>query len=145
MPTTPKYVIVQHSGFGYSQKPGFEQGLEVRAVDKVADQRKITKIGGLLFDSHREADDYTFDEKIVGPGMYPNAKGTFADLTIDDLKVYIPPNETDDAIQLAVSTVKHAVEHWGADATVIGPDVVEFKRIINGTERTVRLAVSIAN
>lgn len=53
----------------------------------------------------------------------------------------------DDA-ELVVGTVRRMVEHWGAEA-VVKPTadnvkrIVEYKQIINGVERVVRLTISI--
>lgn len=87
-----KYTVVQHSGFGYGGKTGFKQGLEVRAVTRQAEVRKVEKAGGILFDSYAEADKFC-DEATEGPGIYPQAKGNFAREAIDGLRIYIPVRE----------------------------------------------------
>ena len=93
---TVKYTVVQHSAYGYQQKPGWEQGLETRRVSKVKDQQAIEKAGGLLLNTYGEAED--FAEQAMYPpgveGLYPAAAGTFASLKIDGLAIYIPVRQT---------------------------------------------------
>lgn len=91
-----KYTIVQHSGYGYAGKEGFARGLEVRTVSTKRLEAAVRRIGGLIFDSHREATD--FEDKASFPnesvGIYPQAQGTFSEhLKVDGLAVYIPVRE----------------------------------------------------
>lgn len=92
---TLKYTMVQHSGYGYAKKPGFEHGVEVRMITTVAEVRKVEKAGGILFDSGAEA--YAFEESASFPegheGLYPKAAGTFSSEKIDGLAIYIPVRE----------------------------------------------------
>lgn len=86
------YTIVQHSGAGYGYKPEFEQGLEIREVTDGRFQNKIRTLGGKLFATWSEADDYV-DSESYQPGnesLIPNAPGTFVDYEVDELKLYIP-------------------------------------------------------
>lgn len=87
-----KYAIVQHSAFGYKGDRTFEQGLEQRVVTTKKEADAIEKAGGILFDTYGEADD--FCDMVMYPeddaGLTPSAKGTFADLKVDGLAVYIP-------------------------------------------------------
>lgn len=86
-----KYAIVQHSGWGYKKDPQFIRGLEVRAVSG-KEIHAVEKAGGLLFDSYMAAQDFE-DTAPYPPGytkLIPNAQGTFSNLTIDGLAVYIP-------------------------------------------------------
>lgn len=91
----PKYTLVQHSGFGYAGKPGFEHGVESRTLTTQGEVTKVRKAGGLIFDSGFEADE--MEEKInYGEStsmLYPNAKGTFSTEKIDGLAIYIPVRE----------------------------------------------------
>lgn len=93
--TPDKWTVVQHSGYGYAGKPGFAKGLEVRVVHTKAEQDKVEKAGGLLFDTYIAADKFG-DEAMFPPevgGMYPQAAGTFASLEVDGLRVYVPVRE----------------------------------------------------
>ncbi len=89
---TRKYAIVQHSGFGYGGNPQFEQGLEVRSVTRKADQTKVEKLGGKLFDNYVQADEYADAEPYPAHygGLIPKAPGRFADFEVDGLRVYLP-------------------------------------------------------
>jgi hypothetical protein len=90
--TERRWVIVQHSGFGYTGDPQFEKGLEVREVSTMKDRRLVERVGGLVFDDWKRADDFT-EEATYDPdhtGLIPNAKGTFSDKEIDGLRIYIP-------------------------------------------------------
>jgi hypothetical protein len=89
----PKWTIVQHSGFGYGGKPGFEKAIETRQVSTLKEQTTVLKAGGLLFDDWKTADDYENDPKVVGEGMYPRVPGTFSNHEIDGLKIYVPPKK----------------------------------------------------
>lgn len=86
-----RWTVVQHSGFGYGNKPGFEKALETRQLDTEADQQLVLKVGGKLFDSYTEATEY--EENNVGEGMLPQAPGTFSEEKVDGLRIYIPPTE----------------------------------------------------
>lgn len=84
------YVIVQHSGFGYNADPQFEKGLETRRIPDKKTLTAIEKAGGVVME-YLAAEE--FCEKAMYPsnaGMIPNARGTFADLTVDGLRVYVP-------------------------------------------------------
>jgi hypothetical protein len=109
MGTTRKYgakwTIVQHSGYGYAGKPGFEHAVETRMLATVAEQRRAKKAGGLLFDSWKEAEDFAEganhppDHEEIAlkgellSGLHPAAKGTFSKLLVDGLAIYIPVRE----------------------------------------------------
>ena len=93
--TEPKYTVVQHSGFGYSAKDGFEHDLEPRRVTTQREQDAVTRVGGVLFGDWKDADDYCEAESYPGDGvalaLHGRAPGTFADLEVDGLRVYVPP------------------------------------------------------
>jgi len=85
-----KYTVVQHSGVttGHTEfAKGLEpKGLAPNQLDKVA------KAGGLIFNSYTEADDYA-EAQMYPPGyngMTPRAPGTFSDVEIGGLKIYLP-------------------------------------------------------
>lgn len=86
------YTLVQHSGFGYSDKPGFEQAVEIRSVDSVLDRNKVERARGVLIKSYPQIDK--LEEQVNYPpgteGLYPKAQGTFSEAMIDGLRIYIP-------------------------------------------------------
>jgi hypothetical protein len=90
-----RYTVVQHSGYGYAEDPQFRQALETRRVSTAAEARKIERAGGLVL-SYEEAE--RFAEKAMYPPdagnwLIPAAQGTFADLQVDGLAVYLPVRE----------------------------------------------------
>lgn len=88
-----QYTVVQHSGFGYADKPGFEHGLEPRRIT-AREARAVERAGGLVFEGYREADDFCEAAMYPeGAGLLPAARGTFAELRVDELRVYIPVRE----------------------------------------------------
>lgn len=85
------HTVVQHSGHGYANKPEFRQGLEPRNVSTAANRDKVKKVGGLLFRTYIDADDYAFHEMYDGhDSLDPQAPGEFAREGVDDLRIYIP-------------------------------------------------------
>jgi hypothetical protein len=94
--TTPAvWTVVQHSGYGYNHDPDFQQGLETRHVETRPEQDRIAKAGGLMFDSYTDAEDFA-DAAMYPPGyqgLMPRAAGTFSNLQIDGLAIYIPVRE----------------------------------------------------
>ena len=87
-----KWTVVQHSGYGYAQKPGFKQAVETRALSTVGEVRRVERSGGVVFDSYLLAEE--FAEKANFPadykGLYPKARGTFSSQMIDGLRIYQP-------------------------------------------------------
>ena len=83
-----KWTVVQHSGFGYKGDTTFAKALESRMAQRKVDQKKILRVGGVLFDSYKEAED--FCDTAAGDGPVPAVKGTFSDKMIDGLAIYIP-------------------------------------------------------
>lgn len=89
-----KWVVVQHSGMGYRGDETFARMLETRMVSGKKIEMKVTKAGGILFDSYGEAEDF------AEAAMYPpdndngsligKAQGTFSNEEIDGLRIYIP-------------------------------------------------------
>lgn len=92
-----KYTVVQHSGFGYGNKPEFAKGLEVRTVATKAEQDIVVRAGGVLFDTYGQADE--FCDRAMYPGeregldLVPRARGTFSETKVDSLRVYLPATE----------------------------------------------------
>jgi hypothetical protein len=90
--TTNKWTIVQHSGYGYKRNPQFQHAVEVRKTESAAEERRVEKAGGILFDTYMEAEN--FAERANYPvghvGIIPDARGTFSVWVIDDLHIYIP-------------------------------------------------------
>src|SRR5262245_22723640 len=86
------YTLLQHSVFGYAQNPQFEQAVEMRLLNRKDQLAKIEKLGGLIFDSYAEADDavdaVNYPHGVRRP--IPNARGTFANMKVDGLKLYLP-------------------------------------------------------
>lgn len=97
MPNKALWVIVQHSGCGYGEKPGFKQGLELRSVDTKTAKMRVLNAGGLLFNTYMEASNFCDDESYPNAkdydGLYPRAPGTFSRHKIDDLKIYLPKDK----------------------------------------------------
>lgn len=94
--STDQRTIVRHSGYGYAGNPQFARGLETRAVATKALAGKIRKAGGLLFEGpdggYGAAESYAEAEMYrTTSGLIPAAPGTFAELEVDGLAVYIPP------------------------------------------------------
>ena len=87
-----KWTVVQHSGYGYTHKPGFEHAVETRAITTVGELKRVERSGGVVFDSYLLAED--FAEKADFPadykGLYPQARGTFSSQMIDGLRIYKP-------------------------------------------------------
>jgi hypothetical protein len=87
-----KWTLVQHSGFGYGQKPEFRAAVETREVTGKT-LEKVKRAGGVLFDSYGEAEDAS-DRENYPPGtsgLVPNARGAFhTKLEVDQLRLYLP-------------------------------------------------------
>lgn len=90
-----KWTVVQHSGFGYNGDPTFARGLESRRVTTKAESTRVERVGGLLFDSYGKAEDFcdtaAYPEGYVG--LTPCARASFADATVDGLRIYVPVRE----------------------------------------------------
>ena len=89
---TDKWTVVQHSGYGYTNKPGFRQAVETRKLATVGEVRLVERAGGVVFDNYLLAEE--FAERANYPAdnnsIYPRAKGTFSLLKIDGLRIYKP-------------------------------------------------------
>lgn len=91
MSKTMLWAVVQHSGFGYKNDPGFKKGLELRNVT-AKDAERIKAAGGVVFDTYTEADEYAFVEMYPegASGLYPQARGAFSKRVVDGLRIYLP-------------------------------------------------------
>lgn len=88
------YTLVQHSGFGYGEKPGFEQALEIRALSGPRERQLVEKVGGVVVDTWAEADELEVRLSYpAGAGLYPQFGGTFSGKKIDGLRIAIPKRE----------------------------------------------------
>jgi hypothetical protein len=87
-----KWTVVQHSGFGYSGDPVFESGLEERRVGTKAEQARVERAGGVLFDDYSQAEDFAMEAMYPADtvGLAPSARGSFSEKTIDGLRIYVP-------------------------------------------------------
>lgn len=85
------YTLVQHSGYTYSGKPGFDAAVELRSVT-TAQEKVVKKVGGLLFKDYDTASEREYDENFPPEveGMYPEARGSFAKSKITGQNIYIP-------------------------------------------------------
>jgi hypothetical protein len=89
------YTVVQHSGYGYNNDPQFEHALESRKLGTKVEADRVTKAGGVIFPGYTEAEDFAEKAQYQpdNASIIPNAKGTFSDQLIDDLRIYIPVRE----------------------------------------------------
>jgi hypothetical protein len=84
------YAIVQHSGVttGHAE---FEQAVEHVQVTARAAQ-KVRKVGGLVvedwIDGELLAEQINYPQDYMG--LTPAARGTFSDVTVCGLRVYLP-------------------------------------------------------
>lgn len=85
------WTIVQHSGFGYGQKPAFKKGIEIQRLTSKSERKKVLEEGGLIFDSYKTTDDFIMEVSYPeGSGLAPNAPGSFSKKKIDRLRIWIP-------------------------------------------------------
>jgi|tagenome__1003787_1003787.scaffolds.fasta_scaffold20165400_3 hypothetical protein len=94
-----KWTLVQHSGFGYGEKPGWEHAVEMRQITTDVELKRVQSVGGYVFDSYEEADKQEMASNYPkgttdNPLTYPEVLGTFSHKTLDDLKIYIPATAT---------------------------------------------------
>lgn len=90
------WTIVQHSGYGYANKPGFERGLETRHITTATERNTVKKAGGLLLDSYVEAEALAMEQMYPedgSGGLYPLAGGSFSTVQIDSLAIWLPPRD----------------------------------------------------
>jgi hypothetical protein len=101
-----RYTVVQHSGYGYAEDATFLEGLESRPLETDAQIARINRIGGAVFDSYGEAEDFCDWAMYIAhatPGIVPEALkiGEFDRLQVDGLAIFKPK--------------KNAVESFRAD------------------------------
>ena len=94
-----KWTLVQHSAYGYQEKPGWDKAVETRMITTDAELKRVESVGGMVFDSYSEADNQeyksNYPDGVEIPGQpfqltYPEVKGTFSDKELDGLRIYIP-------------------------------------------------------
>jgi hypothetical protein len=89
-----KWVVVQHSGYGYRGDETFKQMLETRMVTGKKIESKVTRAGGILFDSYGEAEDFAeaamYPPESDNGSLIGKAQGTFSNEEIDGLAIYVP-------------------------------------------------------
>jgi|tagenome__1003787_1003787.scaffolds.fasta_scaffold20677639_2 hypothetical protein len=94
----PKWTLVQHSAYGYAEKPGWEKAVETRQITTDAELKRVKSAGGFVFASYNEADDQEYKSNYPkGAGetlTYPEVLGTFSDKELDGLRIYIPASIT---------------------------------------------------
>lgn len=87
------YTIVQHSAMGYKDDYTFQKGLEVRTMTYKKDLTAVQQVGGRVFETYKEANDYAFTEMYPPDhdgSLIPKAKGLFSHKKVDGLRIYIP-------------------------------------------------------
>lgn len=87
------YTVVQHSGYVFGRKPEFKQGLEAAWISDKVQIKKVQELGGRLFDSYVEAENYCQDEMYpphIKTFLTPRAQGRFSTWGIEGLGLYIP-------------------------------------------------------
>lgn len=97
---TPMHAIVQHSGYGYAKKFDFKKGLESSQVETQSEVDRVASAKGILFGDYLAAEEYCMKEMYpegVGPygtgdsiGLIPQAPGSFSEVTMDGLAIYVP-------------------------------------------------------
>jgi hypothetical protein len=94
-----KWTLVQHSAFGYQEKPGWDKAVETRLITTDVELKRVESVEGFVFDNYNEASsqeyksNYPDGVEIEGREFtltYPEVKGTFSDKELDGLKIYIP-------------------------------------------------------
>ena len=96
--TEEKWTLVQHSAYGYMEKPGWESAVETRRITTDAELKRVESVGGFVLNSYDEADkqeyasNYPEDHPThtANELLYPGVNGTFSDKELDGLKIYIP-------------------------------------------------------
>lgn len=85
------YTLVRHSGWKEGANQQFENAVEERSV-RVAMSRRITAIGGLVFDDYKDAYDaaLAYNYPPGHSGIIPMAVGNFEKSTGDVMYLFIP-------------------------------------------------------
>lgn len=89
------YTLVQHSGYGYAGKPGFQQAVETRGLERLSERNLVQRVGGVLYADYGAAEDaameLNYPHPFKGPmDIYPGFQGSFSDKMIDGLRIAIP-------------------------------------------------------
>lgn len=89
------WTLVQHSGYGYAEKPGFQQAVETRNLATRAEANLVNRVGGVIYADYNEAEDaameLNYPHDFNGPAdIYPQFQGTFSEKRIDGLRIAVP-------------------------------------------------------
>lgn len=92
------WTLVQHSGYGYAEKPGFMQALEIRSLANRAERNLVERVGGVVFEDYGSARDaeeaLNYPHEFKTPAdIYPRFEGTFSPKMIDGLRIALPLNK----------------------------------------------------
>jgi hypothetical protein len=94
-----RWTLVQHSAFGYQEKPGWDKAVETRRITTTAELERVKSVGGYIFTSYGEADTQEYKSNYPkGAGdtlTYPEVLGTFSHKEIDGLKIYMPATKVE--------------------------------------------------
>ena len=84
--------LVQHSGYGYGNKPQFQRAVETREVRTKREQDAVLRAGGVLFETYSEAENAAEKENYPPDveGIVPSVRGSFSSTKLDQLAIYIP-------------------------------------------------------
>jgi hypothetical protein len=97
--TEERWTLVQHSAFGYQEKPGWEKAVETRRITTTEELARVQSVGGYVFESYDAADTQEYKSNYPkGAGetlTYPEVLGTFSHKKLDDLAIYIPATKTE--------------------------------------------------
>lgn len=92
-----RWTLVQHSAYGYQEKPGWEKAVETKMISTGKELVDVTNEGGLVLESYNEADEREMQENypdLAGAALtYPRVKGTFSNKTLDGLRIYVPAKD----------------------------------------------------
>lgn len=88
---SPKYTLVQHSAAVRAGDETFSLSVELRSIfgKQILD---VAKAGGLIFNSYAEAAEAEEEENYPPgvEGMVPRVVGSFSEVMVDRMPVYVP-------------------------------------------------------
>jgi hypothetical protein len=86
------YTLVRHSGYSVGGKEIFKQAVEERFVGLKEERDEVTKAGGLLLSSYREAYERAHAENYPPglQGLIPQVNGHFVECEVLGEDIYIP-------------------------------------------------------
>jgi hypothetical protein len=86
------FTVVQHAGFVNDRNAQFARGLQSTPLATPAERITVQKVGGHVFDSLQEAEEWA--EREAYPidyfGTNPIAQGRFSSECINGLPIYLP-------------------------------------------------------